>query len=63
MPLLTAACCLLSLSLLVPATAVYRDVLHGAGVVDVLMAALTDAALLADLQLVQVRGVVGCARI
>ena len=34
--------------------AVYRDVLHGAGVVEVLMAALTDAAVLTDLLLVQV---------
>jgi hypothetical protein len=33
---------------------VYRDVLHGAGVVEVLMAALTDAAVLTDLLLVQV---------
>lgn len=33
---------------------VYRDVLHGAGVVDSLMTALTDAAVLEDLQLVQV---------
>jgi hypothetical protein len=45
---------LLLLLLLLAVPAVYRDVLHGAGVVDVLMAALTDAALLADLQLVQV---------
>lgn len=34
--------------------AVYRDVLHGAGVVDVLLTALTDAAVLTDLLLVQV---------
>jgi hypothetical protein len=34
---------------------VYRDVLHGAGVVDVLRSALTDASVLADLQLLQVR--------
>jgi hypothetical protein len=33
---------------------VYRDVLHGAGVLDSLMTALTDAAVLADLQLLQV---------
>uniref|UniRef100_A0A383VDW4 Uncharacterized protein n=1 Tax=Tetradesmus obliquus TaxID=3088 RepID=A0A383VDW4_TETOB len=32
---------------------VYRDVLHGAGVVEVLRAALTDAAVLADPQLLQ----------
>jgi len=38
------------------AAAVYRDVLHGAGVVDVLMTALTDAAVLTDLLLVQVGG-------
>lgn len=46
------------------AAAVYRDVLHGAGVVDALMSALTDAAVVADLLLLQVRcaaaGMVGC---
>jgi hypothetical protein len=34
---------------------VYRDVLHGAGIVDALLATLTDAAALSDLVLLQVR--------
>lgn len=46
---------------------VYRDVLHGAGVVEVLVACLSDAACLADLSLLQVRdsrrGVHSCARV
>jgi hypothetical protein len=47
--------CLTWLLLLLLLRAVYRDVLHGAGVLEVLMSALTDAATLCDLQLVQVR--------
>lgn len=34
----------------------YRDVLHGAGVIEVLMCALTDAAVISDLVLMQVMG-------
>eukprot|EP00878_Enallax_costatus_P013937 GHUV01014574.1.p1 GENE.GHUV01014574.1~~GHUV01014574.1.p1 ORF type:complete len:293 (+),score=102.15 GHUV01014574.1:834-1712(+) len=41
------------LQALAAAKLVYRDVLHGAGVVDALMSALTDAAVIADLLLLQ----------